>query len=164
MGIAGESDCDVCVSRWICHLFFGSAKPTLAHCCVPCFSNGRRTSPSLSYHSFPLSSELRKRWLAALRRDKGANFRVSKSTILCVEHFPSTDFHFPARAQESFGSHITDHGKPRKASRFPRACRCSAIGFFSPAALLLAPVGMEWAWTMKQRKALPERKRAVDSR
>ena len=143
-GIAGKNDCDVCVSRLICRLFFGFGKPTIDHCCVPRFSNGRRMSPSLSYHSFPLSSELRKRWLVALRRDEGANFRVSESTILCSDHFPSKDFHFPARAQEPFDSHITDNGQPRKASHFPRACRCSAIGvfFFSPA-LLHVLVGME---------------------
>ena len=69
-------------------------------------------------------------WLVALRRGEAANFRLSKSTILCSEHFPSKDFHFPARAQESFDSHSTDHGKPRKASCLPRACRFSAIGVF----------------------------------
>ena len=67
-----RNDCDVCVSRLICHLFFDFGKPTIDHCCVPRFSNGRRTSPSLSYHSFPLSrlSELRKHWLDA-GKDEG---------------------------------------------------------------------------------------------
>ena len=60
-GIAGENDCDVCVSRLTCLLFFRFKKPTIHHCFVPHFSNGRRKSPSLSYHSFPLSNELSKR-------------------------------------------------------------------------------------------------------
>ena len=38
---------------------FDFGKPTIDHCCLPRFFNGRRTSPSLSYHSFPLSNELR---------------------------------------------------------------------------------------------------------
>ena len=77
-----RNNCDVCDSRLICHLFFDFGKPTIDHCCVPRFSNGRRTSPSLSYHSFPLSSGLRKHWVVALRRDEGANSRVSESTVL----------------------------------------------------------------------------------
>ena len=48
----------------------------------------------LSYHSFPLSSELRKHWLVALRRDQGANSRVSESTVLCSEHFLRKIFTF----------------------------------------------------------------------
>ena len=57
-------DSDVCVFlMWFSVCFFGFRKPTIDHCCVPRFPNayGRRTSPSLSYHSFSLSSELRKR-------------------------------------------------------------------------------------------------------
>ena len=63
-----RNDCDTDVllpnSGLICHLFFDFGKPTIDHCCVPRFSKGRRMSPSLSYryHSFPLSSELRKHW------------------------------------------------------------------------------------------------------
>ena len=89
-----KNDCDVCVSRLICHLFFDFGKPTIDHCCVPRFSNGRRTSPSLSYHSFPLSSELRKHWLVALRRVEGANSRVSESNVLCSERFLRSIFTF----------------------------------------------------------------------
>ena len=91
---SARNDCDVCVSRLICHLFFDFGKPTIDHCCVPRFPNGRRTSPSLSYHSFPLSSELWKHWLVALRRDEGANSRVSASTALCSERFLRKIFAF----------------------------------------------------------------------
>ena len=64
-GIAGEKRLRYVFlpnSGLICHLFFDFGKPTIDHCCVPRFSKGRRMSPSLSYHSFPLSSELRKHW------------------------------------------------------------------------------------------------------
>ena len=93
-GIAGEKLRCVCFSFDICHLFFDFGKPTIDHCCVPRFSNGRRTSPLLSYHSFPLSSELRKHWLVALRRDEGENSRVSESTVLCSERFLRKIFTF----------------------------------------------------------------------
>ena len=41
-------DCNVRLSRLICHLFFDFGKPTMDRCCVPLFSNGRRTGPSLA--------------------------------------------------------------------------------------------------------------------
>ena len=127
-----RNDRDVCVSRLICHLVFDFGKPTIDHCCVPRFSNGRRTNPSLSYHSFPLSSELSKHSLVALRRDEGANSRrLSESTRSMQWALPPKDFHFPSRAQESVDSPTTDHGKARKASRFLKADAVPSVFFFS---------------------------------
>ena len=90
-----RNDCDVCVSGLIRNLFFDFGKATNDNCCVPRFSNGRRTSPSLSYHSLPQSSELTwKHWLVALRRDEGATSRVSESTVLCGKRFLRKIFTF----------------------------------------------------------------------
>ena len=82
--LLARKDCDVCASGLICHLFFDFGKPTIDHCCVPRFSNGRRTSPSLSYHSFPLSSELRKHWLVALVKTKEQTFAWVKAPFNAV--------------------------------------------------------------------------------
>ena len=115
-------DCNVCVCFNLSfHIFFDLGMPTIDHCCVPRCSNRRRTSPSLSYHhnqSFPLSSELRKRCLVAITGDNGANFCMTKSPVLCSEHFLPNYFHFSACAQESADSSITGYSKPRKSSRF----------------------------------------------
>ena len=64
--------CDACVSHLSFHISsaFGNA---IQHCCGPRCSNRRRTSPSLSFHSFPMSSELGKRWLVAIRLNEESN-------------------------------------------------------------------------------------------
>ena len=58
--IAGEKLLRCGASPLICRLFFDFGAPTIdsSHCFVPRYSNGRRTSLSLSYHSFPLSRAL----------------------------------------------------------------------------------------------------------
>ena len=53
---------------------------------VPRCSNRVRACPLLFSHSFPWSSELRKRWLFAIRQADWSNFRVPNSTIVCIEH------------------------------------------------------------------------------
>ena len=95
------------------------------------FSGGRRTSPSLSNHAFPLSSELRKRWLVSLCLDKGANFHITNSTVLSSKHFLSTGFDFPDRAQKSGDSPTAGYGKQRKANLFLRADEVSSVSYLS---------------------------------
>ena len=56
------------------------------HYGVPRCSNRGRASPLLFSHSFPRSSELRKRWLFAIRQADWSNFRVPNSTVVCTEH------------------------------------------------------------------------------
>ena len=96
----------------------------------------RRTSPLLSYHhdhSFALSSELRRHWLVAIYRDKGTNFRMTKSTVLCSEHFLLKYFHFSARAPArvcELSHHRllqTEEGQSLLQSR----CSCTAISVVS---------------------------------
>ena len=60
--------------------------PQAQDCRVPrCSSRGRAIS-SLFSHSFPWSSELRKRWLFAIRQADWSSFRFPNSTVACIEH------------------------------------------------------------------------------
>ena len=155
--IAGEKR-RLCVCFWL-DLSFLSRFWKANHRSPLCssLSNGRRTSPSLSYHSFPLSSELRKHCLVALRRDDGANSRVSESIVLCSGRFLRKIFTF-LLMPKSLGTPITDHGKARKASRFLKVDAVPSVFFFC---FFLRPQvsvrrsQMEWVWTTKQREARP---------
>ena len=166
----------MCVSRLICHLFFDFGKPTIDHCCVPHFPNGRRTSPSLSYHSFPLSSELRKHWLVALRRDEGANSRVSASTVLCSERFLRKIFAFILVPKSLWTLPLpimTKQGRLVASWKQMQCHRSCAIGvffsfflFFCARNLKSPCAGLQWneRWLRSRERHGPERKRAVDSR
>lgn len=46
----------------------------------------------VSYHRFPSDVGLKKKWIAAIKRDEGPLFRVSKATKVCSLHFLATDF------------------------------------------------------------------------
>ena len=130
-----------------------------------------RESPSLSYYSFPLSSELRKHWLAALPRDEGANSRVSESTVLCSGRFLRKIFTF-LPLPKSLYTPITDHGKARKAGRFLKVGAVPSVFFFffffffKPTSLR-APVSNGMSVDYQAEKGIGpdhERKRAVDTR
>ena len=85
-GIAGENRqrC-VCFSLELSFFFcFGTSFSD--HCCVPRFFNRGRASPSLFSHGFSRSSELRKRWLLAIRQADWSHFRVPNNTVVCIEH------------------------------------------------------------------------------
>ena len=131
-------DCVVCFSRLICHLFsILESQPSIT--VVFLFSNGRRTSPSLSYHSFPPASELRKHWLVALRRDEGANSRVSDWAPFYAVSASSNRFSlsFPCprvrglflcrSSKGTLDSSIAD--QERKASRFLKANAVPSVYF-----------------------------------
>ncbi|CAN8032360.1 unnamed protein product [Ixodes persulcatus] len=65
------------------------------HCCVPLCKRYGYTSESgrkVSYHRFPTDVALKKRWIAAIKRDEGPFFSVSKATKVCSEHFVTADF------------------------------------------------------------------------
>ena len=65
------------------------------HCCVPRFFNRGRASPSLFSHGFSRSSELRKRWLLAIRQADWSHFRLPNNTVVCIEHvLPAKNFAF----------------------------------------------------------------------
>ena len=98
-GIAGENRLRcVCFSIEL-SFFFCFGMSFSDHCCVPRCSNRCRASPSLFSHGFSRSSELRKRWLLAIRQADWSHFRVPNSTVVCIEHvLPVKNFRFHARA------------------------------------------------------------------
>ena len=75
-GIAGEIRLRcVCFSLEL-SFFFCFGMSFSDHCCVPRFFNLGRASPSLFSHGFSRSSELKKRWLHAIRQADWSHFRV----------------------------------------------------------------------------------------
>ncbi|KAL1007700.1 hypothetical protein UPYG_G00090400 [Umbra pygmaea] len=62
-------------------------------CSVPgCFCYSQK-QPYLSFHSFPIDGEVRRKWIQAIRRDEGPNFTVKRgSTYVCSRHFTSDDY------------------------------------------------------------------------
>lgn len=62
-------------------------------CSVPVCTCSAKKQPYLSFHSFPVNGEVRRKWIQAIRRDEGPNFRIKKgSTYVCSRHFTSDDF------------------------------------------------------------------------
>ena len=41
----------------------------------------------ISFYTFPCDELLKKKWIHAIRRDEGPNFKVTKSTVVCSNHF-----------------------------------------------------------------------------
>ncbi|CAN7975564.1 unnamed protein product [Ixodes persulcatus] len=65
------------------------------HCCVPhCKQRGGTYSDGskVSFHGFPRHEEVYKKWIIAIRRDEGVNFRVTEYTKVCSRHFKESDF------------------------------------------------------------------------
>ena len=59
------------------------------HCSVPLCSVSSRYNSCISFHSFPVEEEIRKRWLVNIRR---SNFQITKHTKVCSVHFKSDYF------------------------------------------------------------------------
>ncbi len=61
----------------------------MAHCCVVfCANDSRykdkyleRTGNVLHFHKFPKDEKMRREWIVAIRRDEGANFKVSLAVV-----------------------------------------------------------------------------------
>ncbi|CAN7943942.1 unnamed protein product [Ixodes hexagonus] len=65
------------------------------HCCVPLckrYGYANKSGRKVSYHKFPTDVAMKKRWIAAIKRDEGPFFSVSKATKVCSEHFVEADF------------------------------------------------------------------------
>ncbi|XP_026114965.1 uncharacterized protein LOC113093359 [Carassius auratus] len=69
-------------------------RPRSEHCCVPLCVVSARYNSTVSFHSFPVEEDLRKKWLVQIRRD---DFQVNKNTKVCSVHFRSDDFMEGAR-------------------------------------------------------------------
>jgi len=66
------------------------------HCCVPqCTKKGYRTATGdkISYFGFPKCDDLKSKWILAIRRDPGIDFRITDQlTKVCPRHFKQKDF------------------------------------------------------------------------
>ncbi|XP_078137150.1 uncharacterized protein LOC144537352 [Sander vitreus] len=69
------------------------AQATSKTCSVPgccCYS---QKQPYLSFHSFPVDGEVRRRWFQAIRREEGPDFTIiTGSTYVCSRHFTLDDY------------------------------------------------------------------------
>ncbi|XP_062578055.1 uncharacterized protein LOC134239942 [Saccostrea cucullata] len=62
------------------------------YCCVPLCNGNARIHHDLSFHHIPKNLEMRKKWLVAIRRDEGPQFKIGKNTVVCSRHFKEQDF------------------------------------------------------------------------
>ncbi|XP_062324513.1 THAP domain-containing protein 6-like [Osmerus eperlanus] len=63
------------------------------HCSVPLCKSNKQRQPYLSFHGFPTELSLRKKWIKAVRRDEGPNFKIKQgSTFVCSRHFSESDY------------------------------------------------------------------------
>ena len=62
------------------------------HCCVPACTNRKNKCPGLSFHAFPKDDQLRRRWIAAIKRDEGRFFAIGSDTRVCSAHFTAEDY------------------------------------------------------------------------
>ncbi|XP_048111690.1 THAP domain-containing protein 6 isoform X2 [Alosa alosa] len=63
------------------------------HCSVPLCTSNKQRQPYLSFHGFPTELSLRKKWIKAVRRDEGPNFKIKQgSTFVCSRHFSESDY------------------------------------------------------------------------
>lgn len=65
-----------------------------SHCCVPqCTARDvhGEDGEKLSFFTFPSDKTLKKKWIHAIRREEGPNFKVRKTTVVCGRHFRESD-------------------------------------------------------------------------
>ena len=68
--------------------------------CVPLCRNSsgqqeereRLGVPKISFHSFPKEEKRKKEWIVKIKRDAGANLKLTKHTRICSEHFACDDY------------------------------------------------------------------------
>ena len=66
------------------------------HCCVPeCTKKGYREEDGskVSYFQFPRKKKnmLKEKWIYAIRRDEGKDFKIGESAKVCSRHFRKED-------------------------------------------------------------------------
>ena len=64
------------------------------HCCVPeCTKKGyhEEDGSKVSYFQFPSEKQMKKKWIHAIRRDEGKDFKISYSTKVCSRQFRNED-------------------------------------------------------------------------
>ena len=83
--------------------------PSHDHCSVFGCSSRRSDQRDLSFHKYATDPDLRARWVQACKREEGAHFTISSSTVVCSEHFREKDFHPDLPGLPALGS-----GKPHR--------------------------------------------------
>lgn len=64
------------------------------NCCVPGCKKKvyEEDGGKISFHKFPEDRELFRKWIVAIRRDVGKEFRVTDHTRVCSRHLKSSDY------------------------------------------------------------------------
>ena len=70
------------------------------YCCVPLCHNSsgqqeereRLGLSKISFHSFPKEEKRKNEWIVKIKRDLGTNFKLTKHTKICSEHFTRDDY------------------------------------------------------------------------
>nr|XP_005163657.1 uncharacterized protein LOC566646 isoform X2 [Danio rerio] len=58
------------------------------HCCVPLCGASSRFNSAVSFHTFPVSTEIREKWIKNIRREK---LNITYHTRVCCRHFTTDD-------------------------------------------------------------------------
>uniref|UniRef100_A0A1I8H379 THAP-type domain-containing protein n=1 Tax=Macrostomum lignano TaxID=282301 RepID=A0A1I8H379_9PLAT len=97
-GLTNPSDLvfTICKEAWViimqlqrCQRFLKSRKSHGSFCCALGCSNNSSMSPAVSFHFFPKDTEMKRKWLVALRRKE---FKPSATTQVCSVHFAESCF------------------------------------------------------------------------
>ena len=71
------------------------------HCSVPGCTSNSKSSPSLSFHSFPTDPDVRRVWIRNIRRDeRKGQWTINASTRVCSLHFTDDSYHEAGRKRE----------------------------------------------------------------
>ena len=110
------------------------------HCCVPGCSNRRSKRPELSFHTFPSSQVMRRRWIQSIRRDIGPNFQVTANTVVCSAHFELSCYYPSVNVEvgETSRRHCRRLKKDSVPSLFPSDHRSILLDHFEMIAWLSA--------------------------
>ena len=74
---------------------------------------------NLSFHTFPKDVLVKKKWIVAIKRDEGPEFRVTKLTVVCSDHFVDSDYATGKRQGGTSG--------PSRSSKTLRRLRKNAV-------------------------------------
>ena len=109
-----------CVGFWFYFTQTGVARLLFTmphHCAVPGCTSNSKSSPGLAFHCFPSDTDLRKLWLARIRRDEVAGqFQVTSSTRVCGNHFPPSAYFLAGHAGERKRERKTERKSSTKLS------------------------------------------------
>ena len=92
------------------------------HCSVPGCTSNSKSSPSLSFRSFPSDPDLRRVRIRNIRRDEQkGHWTINASTRVCSRHFADDSYHEAGRKRERGRKNrmLTPGGSPMIFECFP---------------------------------------------